>query len=440
MAQASRLEIDAWLDQRPLGGFQRRLLLICGLLMILDGFDVQAMAYVAPALLADWGLAKPALGPVFSAGLLGLLLGALLFSPLADRFGRRALLLLCTVWFGLGMLATGFAATLEQLLWLRFLTGLGLGGIMPNAMALAGEYSPSRRRVSMMMLISCGFTVGALLGGLLAAWLVPVHGWRAVFLAGGVAPLLLALWMWRQLPESLQFLLSRQRREQALAWLCRLDPAMSGAAASSLALREPVVAASLPHLFRAGRARLTLTLWALSFLNLLLLYFLSNWMPALARDAGLNTQNAILAGAALQLGGVAGTLLLGVWIDRRGFLRVMLPSFALAAAAVAMLGQWGAQQAGLFGLLFAAGFCVVGGQPAINALAANAYPTSLRATGVGWSLGVGRVGSVLGPWLGGELLRQDWSLASLFMLAATPALLAAWLVWMCPQAARPAAV
>ncbi|WP_434630147.1 MFS transporter [Chromobacterium sp. CV08] len=422
------MELGGWLDERPLGGFQYRLLALCGLCMILDGFDVQAMGYVAPALLEDWGIAKSALGPVFSAGLFGLLLGALLFGALADRVGRRPILLVCTLGFSAGMLATAAAQTLPQLIALRFLTGLGLGGIMPNAMALAGEYSPARRRASLMMMISCGFTAGALLGGLLAAWLIPAHGWRAVFVVGGVAPLLLWLPMLSGLPESARFLLLRGRPAQALFWLRRMEPALPADCrpwlAESLPSQSPVAA-----LFGDGLARRTLLLWLLSFLNLIVLYFLSNWMPSLLRAQGLQMRDALLAGSMLQLGGVAGTLSFGYWIDRVGFRNVLLASFLSAALGLWVLGRINGEALWLYVLLFCVGFFIIGGQPAVNALAASAYPTGLRATGVGWSLGVGRVGSVLGPWLGGVLIGLAWSQSALFALLALVSLASAAVVW-----------
>lgn len=422
------MELSKWLDERPLGGFQYRLLVLCGLCMILDGFDVQAMGYVAPALLEDWGIAKSALGPVFAAGLFGLLLGALLFGALSDRVGRRPVLLTCTLMFASGMLATAAAQTLPQLIVLRFLTGLGLGGIMPNAMALAGEYSPTRRRASLMMIISCGFTAGALLGGLLAAWLIPAHGWRAVFVFGGVAPLLLWLPMLRGLPESARFLLLRGRAPQALFWLRRMEPGLPADCRPWLA-ETPSAGSSVAALFGEGLARRTLLLWLLSFLNLIVLYFLSNWMPSLLRAQGLEMRDALLAGSMLQLGGVAGTLLLGWWIDRGGFRRALPPCFLLAALGLWLLGQVEGQALWLYALLFCVGFFIIGGQPAVNAMAASAYPTGLRATGVGWSLGIGRVGSVLGPWLGGVLIGLAWSQAALFALLALVSLASAAVVW-----------
>src|SRR5436305_3585447 len=188
---ASQVEVAEFIDQQPVGGFQVKLLLTCAAVLFLDGFDTQAIGYVAPSLAREWSLTKGALGPVFSAGLFGLMIGALLLGPLADRIGRRKIIILCTLAFGLGTLATALVQDVNTLLVIRFLTGLGLGGAMPNTVAMTSEFSPHRRRATMVMVMFCGFSLGAALGGLLAAALIPQFGWRSVFVVGGAAPLLL---------------------------------------------------------------------------------------------------------------------------------------------------------------------------------------------------------------------------------------------------------
>jgi AAHS family 4-hydroxybenzoate transporter-like MFS transporter len=421
----SRVDIAALIDRSRLGAFQLRMLLICGLCLIMDGFDVQAMGYVAPALLAEWSVPRAALGPVFGAGLLGMLVGSLVLSVVADRFGRRPVLIGATLFFSLCMLLTPQAGTVGELMALRFITGLGLGGIMPNAMALAGEYSPRRVRVTVMMVISCGFTVGAALGGFISVALIESFGWRAVFYFGGAVPLILAILMIFQFPESLQLMVLRGKNPALVhRWLQRIDPSVSLTSNTELMVHEPVKGgAPIVELFREGRAGVTVLLWIINFMNLIDLYFLSNWLPTIVNAAGYSQSTAVLAGTALQVGGTIGTLAMGRIIDRVGFRRVLVPSFLLAAVTIALVGQPGIGIAVLFAAITIAGFCIVGGQPAVNALAASYYPTSLRATGVGWSLGIGRFGSILGPVVGGALIGLQWPNSWLFMAAAVPALI-----------------
>src|SRR6266446_8828753 len=219
VAGASPIDVAEFIDRQPVGGFQIRLLLTCAAVLFLDGFDTQAIGYVAPALAKEWGLSKGALGPVFSAGLFGLMIGALVFGPLADRVGRKKIIILSTLAFGLGALVTAFVQDVNTLLAIRFLTGLGLGGAMPNAVAMTSEFNPRRRSATMVMIMFCGFSVGAALGGLLAAALIPQFGWRSVFVVGGAAPLLLVPILARRLPESVRFLALTGRAHERVAEL-----------------------------------------------------------------------------------------------------------------------------------------------------------------------------------------------------------------------------
>jgi MFS transporter, AAHS family, 4-hydroxybenzoate transporter len=427
-AQGSGTPIDVaeFIEQQPVGGFQIGLLLTCAAVLFLDGFDTQAIGYVAPALAKEWGLTKAALGPVFSAGLFGLMIGALVFGPLADRIGRKKIIIFSTLAFGLGTLVTAFVQDVNTLLAIRFLTGLGLGGAMPNAVAMTSEFSPHRRRATMVMIMFCGFSVGAALGGLLAAALIPQFGWRSVFVVGGVAPLLLVPILALRLPESVRFLaLTGRAPERVAELLARINPAAAFAAGTQFVVHEPRLA-GLPvlHLFRDGRTTATLLLWVVFFMSLLDLYFLSNWLPTVLNDLGASVSTSAVIGSMLQVGGVAGTFALGSVIDRFSFRALALVYF-FAVFAVGAIGQLGHSIVFVTMAIFAAGFCIVGGQIAANALAATFYPTSMRATGVGWALGIGRVGSIVGPLVGGALLTMKWSTGSVFMAAASAALCAA---------------
>ncbi|NWK76858.1 aromatic acid/H+ symport family MFS transporter [Aquitalea sp. LB_tupeE] len=420
-----KIDVVKRIDANPISRFQWWIYILCGVCMVLDGFDVQAMGYVAPALLQDWQVDKAALGPVFGAGLFGLLIGSLLLSIAADKLGRRPVLLASTFFFGLCMLATPLARSIEELFIMRFITGFGLGAIMPNAMALCGEFSPRRKRISIMMLVSCGFTIGAMLGGVVAAALIPQFGWQSVFYLGVILPILLGLLMLVHLPESIQFqVLSGKKQSQALAVLQQALPNEKRPHTAQLIVaEEPAKGMPVMALFKEGRARSTLMIWCISFLNMIALYFLSNWLHTITKLAGLSLQQAVLVGAALQLGGTFGTVAMGRLIDRIGFRRVLIPCFISAAIFIALIGHTADTVLLLFGAVFLTGFAVVGGQPAINAMAANNYPTALRTTSVGWSLGIGRIGSLIGPVLGGQLIALNWSQSTLFHLVALPSVL-----------------
>jgi AAHS family 4-hydroxybenzoate transporter-like MFS transporter len=423
---ASLVDVVEFIDRQPVGGFQIKLLLTCAAVLFLDGFDTTAIGFVAPALAREWGLTKGALGPVFSAGLFGLMIGALIFGPLADRVGRRKIIIFSTLAFGIGTLATSLINDVNTLLAIRFLTGLGLGGAMPNTVAMTSEFSPHRRRATMVMIMFCGFSLGAALGGLLAAALIPQFGWRSVFVIGGAAPLLMLPILALRLPESVRFLALTGRAHQRVAELLGLiNPEAAFAPATQFIVHEPGLA-GIPvlHLFRDGRTLVTLLLWVVFFMSLLDLYFLANWLPTVLNDLGSSVSASAVIGSMLQVGGVVGAFALGSVIDRFSYRALALVYF-IAVFAIGAIGQFGHSVALVTLAIFVAGFCTVGGQIAANALAATFYPTSVRATGVGWALGIGRVGSIIGPLIGGALLAAKWSTALVFMAAATAALCAA---------------
>jgi AAHS family 4-hydroxybenzoate transporter-like MFS transporter len=421
---SAALDVGRFIDERPFGRYQLLVAVMCGVIVFMDGFDAQSMGFVAPALADDLGIERSAMGPLFSSGLLGMMLGALSLGWLADRFGRKPVLIACTLIFGIGSLLCAVAGSFEELFAYRVFTGLGLGGAMPNTIALTAEYTPKRIRATTVMIMFCGVTIGAAAGGFASAALIESFGWRSIFVIGGVLPCAAALLAAFLLPESIRFLVLRNAPPEHVARIVRkLAPEAPPAAASFTLSEPPRKASSVSELFAERRAPVTLLLWTIFFMSLLDLYFLNNWLPTIMTETGISLETAAIVTALFQLGGTVGALTLGRRIDRNLSFNVLAAAYGAACLAVLGISLVGGLAA-LALMIFIAGFCVIGGQTGSNALAAEIYPTAARSTGVGWALGIGRVGSILGPFFGGWLLATGVEFRHVFWAAAVPPLLA----------------
>ncbi|MFM0129546.1 MFS transporter [Paraburkholderia sediminicola] len=424
MASPGEATAFSLFDGRPVAATQWRVLGLCALCMVIDGFDVQAMAYAAPALIKAWGASRSVLGPVFAAGLLGMFAGSLVLAGWADTIGRRPMLIAATAWIAFCMVLTPFAHSIGALIGIRFAAGIGMGAIVPNAMALAGEYSPARIRVSLMMAVSSGYIVGGVVGGGVAALVIAPFGWGGVFYAGALLTALLSLSMFATLPESLQFCLLRHpQTPRTLLLLRRVVP---GAVMPTVPPANKVLGGNtLAMLLGEGRRIVTPLLWAANFANMLCAYFLAAWIPVLMSGTGYSSGKAVLAGTALWLGGLVGNVALGMLIDRRGFAAVLFANFALGGIAIVGISYFHTVPLAAISCIAFAGFCILGGQSGLNALAVTIYPTRTRATGAGWALGFGRLGAVLGPLAGGQLMALAWSVDRTLLVSAVPTVLAA---------------
>ena len=424
---AEVINVGRFIDDRPLSRFQIRTICLCALVVGLDGFDAQALGFVAPALAKDWHLPGGALGPVFGASLFGVMIGSFLFGALADYFGRKWLVIAGVLVFALGTLATCGATNVSELLILRFVTGLGLGGVLPNTIALTGEYAPQRRRTLLIMLMFMTVSLGSAIGGFAAAKLIPAYGWQVVFVIGGTLPLFLCPLLIIWLPESLSMLaLDGRKNDKVRNLLERIDRSV----ALTKDTRFTIVEESgkgflLPQLFANNRLVPTLLLWVMFFMNMLDIYFLNSWLPTLTHGVGLDVQAAIAIGVAFQVGGMIGTVALGLMIERLGFHRVLFTTYIAGFASIVTIGLAGASLPILVPAVFIAGVAVIGGQIGCNAYAARVYPTYIRATGIGWALGIGRLGSILGATVGGLMLASQWTIPSLFQASAVPQLCSA---------------
>jgi MFS transporter, AAHS family, 4-hydroxybenzoate transporter len=425
---ASVVQVDSVIDQAKWTSFQTATVLMCGIVTLVDGFDAQSIGFVAPVLAKEWGVAPSAFGPVFSASLVGMMVGALSLGPVADRFGRKLAAILALAFMGIFTLASMTSTSVESLMLVRFLTGVGLGGALPNCVALSAEYAPARWRATAIGAMFCGFPLGAMLGGLLAARIIPVFGWKSVFLIGGLTPLVLIPVLAIMLPESIRYLVVQKKSPSRILTLLRkIDPATSATEASAFAIREvnSKDGVAVKELFAHGRLAGTLLLWVAFFANLLLYYFLINWLPLLLQQAGLSLSNAILLTALLNFGGILGTIVFARSLDKAGNSRILIWAFLGCTASTVALGYSGANVPLLICAVFIAGFCANGALNNLSAVAANLYPTRVRATGIGWALGFGRVGSIAGPMIGSWLLLAKVDLAHLFSIIALPSLFAA---------------
>jgi AAHS family 4-hydroxybenzoate transporter-like MFS transporter len=413
------------IDGQAIGAFQIRAFALCAAVLFVDGFDVQGITYVAPAISQTWNLPRGALGPTFSAGLFGLMLGALFFAPLADRVGRRTVIISSCVAFGIGTLLTTWAESLTSLLVLRFFTGFGLGSALPNAIGLASEYAPRRRRGLVVMFVASGISLGSIASGMAAAQLISTLGWRWLFAIGGVLPLLLALALIKWLPESIRFAaLTPERQPEARRLLHQIRPDLAVDERARIESGgEEGGLARMADLFTGERRHATPLLWVAFFFSLLNVYLVINWLPTSLHASGFTQEEAAMVASMYHLGGVAGTYTLGLLMDRIGPHFVLMFAFLLAAAGFFLFATaTGLDHSSTTAVLMLTGFGVVGGQIGITALASMIYPVVMRATGLGWALAVGRVGSIIGPTVGGLLLAGHPDPRAVYLVCIVPAL------------------
>ena len=436
---ANEIQVSEVLDQSRMGAQQWWVMLFCTLVVVLDGFDVQAIAFTAPEIGADLGIPKHNFGTLFSAGLIGMAFGALVVGPVGDRWGRKLAIIGSLVAFGLFTLATAWASSYNELLLLRLLTGVGLGGALPNATALMSEYANRAWRNIAISIIFLGIPIGGVAGSLVAGKLMPIWGWQSVYVVGGVLPLMAALLLLWLMPESIRFLATRSgRNEQIAATLNRIDPGGGYHAEQVFEIEQaPSDGGPVRQLFAPGYGRDTLLLWAAFFTNLIVVYFLIAWTPTLFSSLSDEPGQAVKGALVLNLGGAVGPLILAGLISRYGS-KLMLPViFLLGMATIIVTGQVTDNLTFLTVGIFFAGFFTFGAQIGMNSLAASIYPTASRATGVGWALGIGRWGSILGPVVGGLLLARGLGMPVYFSFFGSILLLSALTIGLVGRHQRP---
>jgi AAHS family 4-hydroxybenzoate transporter-like MFS transporter len=416
------------INEGRISAFQYMIVVLCGLVMLIDGFDTQAISYMAPLMAKEWHISQILLGPIFASALVGLMVGYLALAPLSDRFGHRRMLIGSTIFFAVFTGVTIFATNVTELIVLRFVTGAGLGAAVPSAIALSSEYTPKRLRATFVLAIYCGFSFGFVVAGMAAAWLLIPFGWRSLLWIGAGFPLALSVILLVLLPDSLdQLVRAAAKPDQIWIILRRIDPRLTGTPTPGrFTTDQEEKFSAVGSVFRAGRIAGTLLLWFVFALNLGEFYALQTWLPTILTDHYYSLTTVATATSLTTTGGIIAAFIVGPAMDRVGAYGSLLCLYLAGVLFVALIGvtldrpEWI-----LLGTAFFAGFCVSGGQKSVIALSALFYPAPIRSTGVGWALGVGRLGGIAGPLLMGMLIQQHVAATNLFLAASIPMLLAA---------------
>ncbi|MFM0740226.1 aromatic acid/H+ symport family MFS transporter [Paraburkholderia xenovorans] len=429
MPAAQPISVKAFINERKMSVFQIRTLVLCFLILVLDGYDTVVVGFIAPVLKSHLGVSPVQFAPVFGAGFFGLAIGSFLFGPAADRFGRKTTLICAVLLFGLFSILSSQASSIGWLIALRFVTGLGLGGAMPNVYTLAAEYSPERMRSTLIAPLGCGISAGGVLGGLVAAHMIGHYGWQSMLLLGGVLPLLLSVFLFIWLPESASYLLTRGRQSKARAIIQRIEPKTPLGGTTFTLDEEPAQGFPVSHLLRPGVRGGTLLLWVTGFMALLAVYFLGNWLTILIQESGMPFDRASRMTALYLAGNGLGALFLGYLMDRLNPQYVVAGAFLCAAICLASFGHLTGVPALALVALFLTGVGTGGAMTGTSILSTGFYPTATRATGVAWTLGMGRVGSIVGSMIGGVMLAAQWAPKFMFAVVSIPIALAALSVY-----------
>lgn len=425
MSASGSVNINELIDRCPLGWFQIRVIVLCGFVALLEGFDIQAIGVAAPAMAGPLHIEANQLGFLFSTALFGLMLGGFVLGPVADRYGRKHVLIICTAALGVFTLCTANATTLQQLLLFRFLTGLGLGGAMPSCISLAMEYTPRSKRQKIVGLLYTGLPLGGVIAGLLASRLIATVGWPSLFYIGGILPLGLSVVLIRAMPDSIEFLVLCGGAEREIRdLLIRISSTLTIPSGCQFVMNEKETnGAPVRQLFLVGKARITILLWISYFTTFMMLGTSAAWTPTLLEKAGINGVQSSVAIALFSLGYAVGTPLAGFLGSRFGSL---LPAALLGSAvALATAGRESQSVPLVIAFLGFAGFFLGIAMSGLIALASLLYPTAIRSTGVGWVMGIGRLGALVGPLAIGLFLERSSQVGNSFVALSVPALFAA---------------
>lgn len=427
MSTSTTLDIRGFLNERKISQYQWILGILCFFIATLDGMDVAIMGFVAPDIIKEFDISRPAFGVIMGAGPLGLLFGALVAGPMADYFGRRTVLLFAVFLTGVFCIFTGLTNDLSSMSTLRIVTGFFLGAAMPNTITLLSEYVPDKNRSFLIATMFTGFNLGSGVIGFIAAGLIPAFGWRSVLFFGGIVPLVMSPFLFFLLPESARYMVARNyaadKIRAVMERVCGLDLGMY---TTFVSIEEKAIS-KVPFrvIFSSTYILRTVTLWVTYFCGLVCIYLVTGWLPTMMKDAGMSIERAASITAMFQIAGTFSAILVGLAMDRWHPNRIIGATYFLAGVCLVSLGLAGLLSVWVVLLVSAVGFCLSGAQTGLNAFAPRCYPTVARSTGVGWMMGVGRSGSIFGSSIGGVLISQGWGTQGIFIALAVPACVAA---------------
>ncbi len=419
------INVNDVIDHAKFKPFHFNVVAWCLLIILFDGYDLAINGVVLPLLMDEWGLSAVQAGMLASTALAGMMFGAMIFGSLADKIGRKKVIMICIVLFSGLTFAGGFASNPTEFGILRFLAGLGIGGVMPNLVALTSEYAPKNMRSTLVTTMFSGYAVGGVMAALLGAWLTPSFGWEIMFFIAGI-PLLLLPIIWKFLPESLMFIVKENKQEQARPIMARLAPEVQISNETRFELHQVDVpeAANVVSLFKRGRALNTLLFWLAFFTCLLTMYALSSWLPKLMMAAGYSMDNSLMFMMVMNVGAVVGIVGGGILADRF-HLKPVLMFLGIMGAIVMSLMGFQSNQFLLYILVFLAGAASIGSQMLLYSYVAQYYPLAVRSTGIGWSSAIGRMGAIVGPILIGGLLGMNLPAHFNFIAVGLPVLITA---------------
>ena len=428
MASLEGRQVDAVgvVDGAPVGRLIIAVVALCAGVSFLDGFDILAISYVAPVIGAAWKLPREAFGPIFAAHYIGAAAGSVFFGWYADRYGRRMGVIVPTAIFGVFALLTVYAYDFRSLFILRMLIGIGLGGALSNAIAMVAEYSPQRARATLVSVMYAAFPLGGVIGGPISAALIAHYGWHAVFVLGGILPLLLTVALLLWLNESIRFMVLSKVAPARIAGILRgIAPSFEPAPGDTYVLPQSRGVSTRPtrEIFGREFLRATVLLCIAAFMAQLVIVYVVTWMPLVLASIGMPVTSAILASVAFSVGGIFGAIGLARIIDKDKSYRGLVATFFLSAVSIAGIGYLASNWYGLLAITFLTGLLTVGANIVLSAYSATVYPTAIRSTGVGWVVGWGRVGAIAGALFGTALVAAGLTIETAYVIAAIPAII-----------------